>query len=80
MEQAHEAVKGVFYTMEQIDMGVVLPDIKYTDSDGEEALRRAMYICGVQNNPVTRYTADAIAEKLTREAAEAALEEREVDE
>lgn len=39
MEQAHEAVKGVFYTMEQIDMGVVLPDIKYTDSDGEEALR-----------------------------------------
>ena len=34
-------------------------------------------MCGVQNNPVTRYTADAIAEKLTREAAEAALKERE---
>ena len=52
---------------------VVLPDAKYTDTDGETALRRAMYICGVQNNPVTRYTADAIAEKLTREEAEAAL-------
>ena len=51
---------------------VVLPDAKYTDTDGETALRRAMYICGVQNNAVTRYTADAIAEKLTREEAEAA--------
>ena len=55
----------------------VLQNVKYTDSDGEKALRHAMYMCGVQNNPVTRYTADAIAEKLTREAAEAALEERE---
>lgn len=55
---------------------VVLQNVKYTDSDGEKALRHAMYMCGVQNNPVTRYTADAIAEKLTREAAEAALEER----
>lgn len=52
---------------------VVLPDAKHTDTDGETALRRAMYICGVQNNPVTRYTADAIAEKITREAAEKAL-------
>lgn len=52
---------------------VVLPDAKYTDTDGETALRRAMYICGVQNNAVTRYTADAIAEKLTREEAEKAL-------
>ena len=52
---------------------VVLPDAKYTDTGGETALRRAMYICGVQNNAVTRYTADAIAEKLTREEAEAAL-------
>ena len=58
---------------------VVLPDVKYTDSDGDKALRHAMYMCGVQNNPVTRYTADAIAEKLTREAAEAALEEREAE-
>ena len=55
----------------------VLQNVKYTDSDGEKALRHAMYMCGVQNNPVTRYTADAIAEKLTREAAEAALKERE---
>ena len=55
----------------------VLQNVKYTDSDGEKALRHAMYMCGVQNNPVTRYTADAIAEKLTREAAEAALEGRE---
>jgi hypothetical protein len=53
---------------------VVLQNVKYTDSDGEKALRHAMYMCGVQNNPVTRYTADAIAEKLTREAAEAALD------
>ena len=55
---------------------VVLQNVKYTDSDGEKALRHAMYMCGVQNNPVTRYTADAIAEKLTREAAETALKER----
>lgn len=53
---------------------VVLQNVKYTDSDGEKALRHAMYMCGVQNNPVTRYTADAIAEKLTREADEAALQ------
>ena len=33
---------------------VVLPDAKYTDTDGETALRRAMYICGVQNNAVDR--------------------------
>ena len=58
---------------------VVLQNVKYTDSDGEKALRHAMYMCGVQNNPVTRYTADAIAEKLTREAAEAALEEMEAE-
>ena len=57
----------------------VLQNVKYTDSDGEKALRHAMYMCGVQNNPVTRYTADAIAEKLTREAAEAALKEREAE-
>lgn len=58
---------------------VVLQNVKYTDSDGEKALRHAMYMCGVQNNPVTRYTADAIAEKLTREAAEAALKEKEAE-
>lgn len=47
---------------------VVLPDAKYTDADGEKALRKAMWICGNTNNPVTRYTAEAIAEKLCREA------------
>ena len=47
---------------------VVLPDAKYTDADGEKALQKAMWTCGNTNNPVTRYTADAIAEKLCREA------------
>ena len=46
----------------------VLPDAKYTDADGEKALQKAMWVCGNTNNPVTRYTADAIAEKLCREA------------
>ena len=31
---------------------VVLPDTKYTDADGEEALRKAMWTCGNTNNPV----------------------------
>lgn len=47
---------------------VMLPDAKYTDADGEKALQKAMWVCGNTNNPVTRYTADAIAEKLCREA------------
>ena len=47
---------------------VVLPDAKYTDADGEKALQTAMWTCGNTNTPVTRYTADAIAEKLCREA------------
>lgn len=47
---------------------VVLPDAKYTDADGEKALRKAMWTCGNTNNPVTRYAADAIAEKLCRNA------------
>ena len=47
---------------------VILPDAKYTDADGEKALQKAMWTCGNTNNPVTRYTADAIAEKLCREA------------
>lgn len=42
-------------------------NIRYVYTDGEEALRRAMYQCEYTNNPVTRYTADAIAEKLCRE-------------
>ena len=49
---------------------VVLPDAKYTEADGEKALQKAMWTCGNTNNPVTRYTADAIAEKLCREAKE----------
>lgn len=76
--QAYRAIGPLDHLRELVDAErdgrcVVLPDAKYTDTDGETALRRAMYICGVQNNAVTRYTADAIAEKLTREEAEAAL-------
>lgn len=52
---------------------VVLPSGEYTDQDGENALKSAMSTCFYHNNPVTRYIADAVAEKLTREAAEAAL-------
>lgn len=52
---------------------VVLPDGGYTDKDGENALKSAMNTVFYHNNPVARYIADAVAEKLTREAAEAAL-------
>lgn len=52
---------------------VVLPSGGYADKDGENALKSAMNTCFYHNNPVTRYIADAIAEKLTREAAEDAL-------
>lgn len=52
---------------------VVLPVRGYTDKDGEKALNFAMHTCFYHNNPVTRYTAGAVAEKLTREAAESAL-------
>lgn len=52
---------------------VVLPVRGYTDKDGEQALNSAMNTCFYHNNPVTRYIADAVAEKLTREAAKAAL-------
>lgn len=48
---------------------VVLPDKKHTNEDGENALKSAMSTCYYNNNPVTRYIADAVAEKLTREAA-----------
>lgn len=54
---------------------VVLPSGDYTDKDGENALKSAMNTCFYYNNPVTRYIADAVAEKLTREEAEAALKE-----
>ena len=52
---------------------VVLPSGGYTDKDGENALKSAMNTCFYHNNPVTRYIADAVAEKLTREAEEDAL-------
>lgn len=48
---------------------VVVLSKDHTDKDGEEALKKAMYICNYNNNGVTRYTADAIAEKLSREEA-----------
>ena len=52
---------------------VVLPIGGYSDKDGEKALKNAMFVCSLTNNAVNRYTADAIAEKLTRADAEAAL-------
>ena len=52
---------------------VVLPIGGYSDKDGEKALKNAMFVCSLTNNAVNRYTADAIAEKLTREEAEQAL-------
>lgn len=52
---------------------VVLTDRGCTDKDGENALKSAMNTVFYHNNPVTRYIADAVVEKLTREAAEAAL-------
>lgn len=51
---------------------VVLPIRGNTDKDGEKALNFAMHTCFYHNNPVTRYLADAAAEK-PREAAESAL-------
>lgn len=54
---------------------VVLPAEGYTKKDGENALKSAMNTCFYHNNPVTRYIADAVAEKLTREDAEDALKE-----
>lgn len=53
---------------------VVLPTGEHADKDGENALKSAMNTCFYHNNPVTRYIADAVAEKLTREEAEKALE------
>ena len=52
---------------------VVLPDGGCEDKDGENALKSAMNTCFYHNNPVTRFIADAVAEKLTRQEAEAAL-------
>lgn len=52
---------------------VILPDVSCTDADGEEALRRAMWDCNYKNNGVTRFAADAIAEKLCHEAQKVRL-------
>ena len=52
---------------------VVLPEGGCEDKDGENALKSAMHTCFYYNNPVTRFIADAVAEKLTRQEAEAAL-------
>lgn len=52
---------------------VVLSDGSYTDKDGEEALKNAMFILSLTNDGINRYIADAIAEKLVREESEAAL-------
>ena len=45
---------------------VVLPNGGYIDKDGENALKSAMHTCFYHNNPVTRFIADAVAEKLVR--------------
>lgn len=58
---------------------VVLPEGGCEDKDGENALKSAMHTCFYHNNPVTRFIADAVAEKLTRQEAEAVLR-REQDE
>lgn len=46
---------------------LALPDEGYTDKDGEYALKSAMNTVFYHNTPVTRYIADAVAEKLARE-------------
>ncbi len=53
---------------------VVLPAGGFSDQDGENALKSAMNTCYYHNNPVTRFIADAVAEKLVR--AESALKAR----
>lgn len=50
---------------------VVLPEGDYSDKDGENALKTAMRVVSFHNDPVTRYIADAVAEKLASQAAEA---------
>ena len=47
---------------------VVLPDRNHASEDGENALKSAMNTCYYHNNPVTRYIADAVAEKIVRES------------
>lgn len=54
---------------------VLLHAGKNSNEDGENALKSAMNTCYYHNNPVTRYIADAVAEKLVRESSNAALVE-----
>ena len=54
---------------------VVLPAGGFSDQDGENALKSAMNTCYYHNNPVTRFIADAVAEKMVR--TESALKARE---
>ena len=58
---------------------VVLPEGGCEDKDGENALKSAMHTCFYYNNPVTRFIADAVAEKLTRQEAQAALRREQDD-
>ena len=58
---------------------VVLPEGGCEDKDGENALKSAMHTCFYHNNPVTRFIADAVAEKLTRQEAQAALRREQDD-
>lgn len=51
----------------------ILPDAACTDADDEEAMRRAIWDCNYRNNGVTRFAADAIAEKLCGEAQKSCL-------
>lgn len=46
----------------------------YTETVGGEALRKAMYECFMTNNEVTRYTADAIAEKIVRDTEDSHID------
>ena len=52
---------------------VVLPEGECEDKDGENALKSAMNTCFYHNNPGTRFIAGAVAAKLTRQKAQAAL-------
>lgn len=54
---------------------VLLHAGKNSNEDGENALKSAMNTCYYYNNPVTRYIADAVAEKIVRESSNAALVE-----
>lgn len=68
MDAADQARLAKLTEADRAGRVVILPDISCTDANGEEALRQAMWQCGYTNNGVTRFTADAIAEKLCRDA------------